>query len=50
MHLGNGAIKDCFQQTPDMTVTRNIIVDCAKITRRESDITRQQIAEAVIIL
>jgi len=50
MHLGNGAIKDHFQQTHDMTLTRNTIVDCTKITRRESNITRLQIAEAVIIL
>ena len=27
MHLGNGAIKDHFQQTHDMTLTRNTIVD-----------------------
>ena len=50
MHLGNAVFKDHFQQTHDMTPTRNTIVGCTKITRRESDITRLQIAEAVIIL
>ena len=44
----NGAIKDHFQQTHDITLTRNIIVDCTKIMRQESDIIRLQIAKAVI--
>ena len=33
-----------------MTQTGNTIGDCTEITRRESDTTRLQIAEAVIIL
>ena len=48
MHLENGAIEDIFQQTHDMTLSRNTIVDCTKITREIIDITRLQIAEAVI--
>ena len=32
-----------------MTLTRNVIIDCSKITRRARDITRLEIAEAVII-
>ena len=50
MHSGNGAVKDRFQQTHDMTLTGINIVEFIKITRRESDTTRLQIAEAVIIL
>ena len=50
MHLGNGAIKDHFQQTHDVTLTSNYIVDCTNITRRESDGIRLQIAEVVFIL
>ena len=50
MHSGNGAIKDHFRQTVDMTLTRNTIVDSTKITRRESDVIRLEIAVAVIIL
>ena len=52
MHIKDraGAIKDHFQQTHDMTLTRNSIVDCTKIARRESDVSRLQIAEPVIIL
>ena len=38
MHLGNGDIKDHFQQAHDMTLIRNIIFNCTNITRRESDI------------
>ena len=51
MYLGNGAIKDHFQQT-HMTLTRNniVVVDCTEITKGESDVIRLQIAEAVIIL
>ena len=45
----NTNIKDDFQQIHDMTLTRNTIVACTKITRQETNITRLQIAEAVII-
>ena len=50
MNFGNAVIKDHFQQIHDMTLTKNNIVDCIKITSRESDVIRLQIAEAVIIL
>ena len=36
MHSGNGAVKDRFQQTHDMTLTGINIVEFIKITRRES--------------
>ena len=38
MYLGNGAVKDHFKQTHDMTLAGNTIVDCTRIRRRESDI------------
>ena len=36
MHSGKGAIKDHFQQTHEIMVTRDTIVDSTKITRREA--------------
>ena len=49
MHLNNGAIKYHMATTHNSVLNRELLVDNTKIIKRNADVNRLQISEAVII-